>query len=84
MKTELTIVFLKTGILNKYISKIAAQNNEGLHQFLISDIYGYAICKASEYPFTLRELKVVLKQNKLSIMENGKDININIEEKQIK
>lgn len=83
MKTELTITFLQTGLLNQAIANIAAQNNQGTNQFLLGDIYGYTICKASEYPFTLKNLRVILKKNKMSVMENGEDITINVEEKQI-
>jgi len=83
MKTELTITFYKPGVLNKYAAVIAALNNEGSYQFLISDIYGYLVCKVSEYPFILKNVKVELKKNRLSVMENGSDQNILIEEKKI-
>lgn len=83
-KTELSVIFLKTGLLNKHITTIVSQNNEGMNVFLLSDIYGYAVCMAHEYPFVLKDIKVVLKENKMSIMENGKDINVIIEEKKIR
>jgi hypothetical protein len=81
MKTELTITFYKPGVLNKYAAVIAALNNEGSYQFLIGDIHGYLNCKVSEYPFILKNVKVELKKNRLSVKENGEDQNILIEEK---
>lgn len=81
MKTELSIIFLRPGLLNKDIANVAALNNEGSNQFLLNDIAGYIICKASEFPFTLGKLKVVVKKNKINVMENGTDQTVILEEK---
>ena len=54
---------------------------KGSNQFLLNDIAGYIICKASEFPFTLGKLKVVVKKNKINVMENGTDQTVILEEK---
>lgn len=84
MKTNLDVIFLRTGILNKEITVLVAQNNEGINQFFIEDIYGYVVCKASEHPFILKNLKVTRDKKKICIAENGEDTSAIIEEKIIK
>jgi hypothetical protein len=83
MKKELQMTIKKSGILNRFICDLISSYNEGKGSYTLTEINAILKGKKIEFPHTLENLSTIHLGDEIIISENGKDVSVIIEEREL-
>jgi hypothetical protein len=83
MKKELQMTIKRKGILNGFICELIASYNEGKGSYTLQEINAILKGKKIDFPSTLENLNTMHLDNEIIISENGKDVSVIIEEREL-
>lgn len=83
MKKELQMTIKRKGILNKFVCDLIADYNEGEGSFTLQEINAILKGKRIETPHTLRNLSTIHLSNEIIISEDGENVSLIIEEREL-
>ena len=83
MKKELQMTIKRNGILNKFICDLIASYNEGKVSYTLQEINAILKGKKIEFPHTLENLSTMHLGNEIIISEDGKEVSVIIEERDL-
>lgn len=83
MKKELQMTIKRNGILNKFLCELIGTYNEGKVDYTLQEINAILKGKKIEFPHTLEKITTLHLANEIIISENGKDVSVIIEEREM-
>jgi hypothetical protein len=83
MKKELQMTIKRNGALNEFICNIIGVYNEGKEHYTLVEISAILKGKKINMPHTLENLNILHLGNEIIVSENGKDISVIIEEREM-
>jgi len=83
MKKELQMTIKRNGILNPFICNLISSYNEGKVDYTLQEVNAILKGKKIEFPNTLENLNTIHLGNEIIISEDGKEISIIIEERDL-
>lgn len=83
MKKELQMTIKRNGILNTFICNLISSYNEGKGDYTLQEVNGILKGKKIEFPSTLEKLSTLHLGSEIIVSENGKDVSVIIEEREL-
>lgn len=83
MKKELQMIIKRNGILNKFLCDLIGSYNEGKGSYTLQEINAILKGKRIEFPHTLERLSTMHLANEIIVSENGNDVSLIIEEREL-
>jgi len=83
MKKELQMTIKRNGALNEFICNIIGVYNEGKEHYSLAEIGAILKGKKINMPNTLKNLNILHLGNEIIVSENGEDISVIIEEREM-
>jgi len=83
MKKELQMTIKKNGILNSFICSLIGSYNEGKVDYTLQEVNAILKGKKIEFPHTLEHINTLHLGSEIIISENGKDVSVIIEEREL-
>lgn len=83
MKKELQMTIKKNGALNEFICNLIGVYNEGKEHYTLAEISAILKGKKINMPNTLEKLSIMHLGSEIIISENGKDVSVIIEEREL-
>jgi hypothetical protein len=83
MKKELQMTIKRNGILNTFICNLISSYNEGKVDYTLQEVNAILKGKKIEFPSTLEKLNTLHLGSEIIISENGNDVSVIIEEREL-
>ena len=83
MKKELQMTIKRNGVLNEFICAIIGVYNEGKEHYTLAEISAMLKGRKITMPYALEKLSIMHLGNEIIISENGNDVSVIIEEREL-
>ena len=83
MKKELQMTIKRNGILNTFICNLISSYNESKEDYTLQEVNAILKGKKIEFPSKLEKLNTLHLGSEIIISENGNDVSVIIEEREL-